>query len=560
MTLTISVLLASDAKESYVAFRVLCKTKRSRTPGKIKSQKREEEEFQDFAVGSKLPAMPRLRHRHRHRRAAYPPKIFIRLSLFLAFILCLHPASASNMGVNWGTQASHPLPPHKVVQMLKDNGIKRVKLFDADDSALKVLTGTDIEVIVAIPNNMLQQIADTDSGAADSWVTRKIVHYAFEGGVKFKYVAVGNEPFLTSYNGTFLNLTFPALQNIQNALNNANLGDKIRATVPMNADVLENSALPSQGTFRNDSAQQMKQILALLHQNKCPFTINIYPFISLANSGNFPLNYVFFDSTIVQVQDGANAYANTFDASYDTLVAALANEGYPSMPIIVGEIGWPTNGFPAATPKNAQKFNQGFLNHVQENVGTPRRPNTIIEYYLFSLLDEDQKSIDPGNFERHWGIFAYDGTAKYSLVVPGASNNAVNNSAGGTLVNATGVEYLARKWCVVANDTNLASLADSVSYACANSDCTELGFGSSCNNVLDAKGNASYGFNQYFQMKNQEMGSCNFKGLASVTETDPSVDGCKFIVQIVASPAQRTQLLDMTSVMGVNGKENGDWD
>ncbi|MCO5601025.1 hypothetical protein L7F22_055142 [Adiantum nelumboides] len=452
------------------------------------------------------------------------------------------------MGVNWGTQASHPLPPRTVVQMLKNNRITRVKLFDADDSALKALTGTTIEVMVAIPNNMLQQIADTASGAANSWVMSKIVRYAFEGGVKIKYVAVGNEPFLTSYNGTFLNLTFPALLNIQNALNNANLGDKIKVTVPMNADVLSNSELPSQGTFRNDSAQQMKKILGLLHQNNCPFTVNIYPFISLANSENFPLNYVFFDSTIVQVQDGANAYTNTFDASYDTLVAALANAGYASMPIIVGEIGWPTDGFPAATPENAQKFNHGFLNHIQENIGTPQRPNTSIDYYLFSLLDEDQKSIDPGNFERHWGIFAYDGTVKYSLVVPGAPDNAANNSTG-TLVNAMGVEYLARKWCVVANDTDLASLADSVSYACANSDCTVLGFGSSCNNAFDAKGNASYGFNQYFQMNSQELGSCNFKGLASITDIDPSVVGCKFIVQIVVSSASRTESVNIFSMM-----------
>lgn len=55
--------------------------------------------------------------------------------------------------------------------------------------------------------------------------------------ILFRYVAVGNEPFLSSYNGSFLNVTFPALQNIQNALNEAGHGDSIKATVPLNADV-----------------------------------------------------------------------------------------------------------------------------------------------------------------------------------------------------------------------------------------------------------------------------------------------------------------------------------
>ncbi|KAH7433750.1 hypothetical protein KP509_07G084000 [Ceratopteris richardii] len=435
--------------------------------------------------------------------------------------------------------------------MLKDNNISRVKLFDADDSSLEALRGTSIEVVIAIPNKMLQQMADPATGAADTWVVHKVLRYAFQGGVNLKYVAVGNEPFLTSYNGTFINFTFPALQNIQNALNNANLGDKIKATIPMNADVLWNSALPSQGKFRNDTAEQMHQILDLFHQNNCPFTINIYPFISLADSENFPIDYAFFDSDTVQIHDGANTYTNTFDASYDTLVAALSDAGYPDMPIIVGEIGWPTDGFIAATPENAQRFNQGFLNHVEGGSGTPLRPNTPVEYYLFSLLDEDQKSIDPGNFERHWGIFAYDGKAKYPLSLPGVALNSTNSNTS-SLVNATGVQYLPQQWCVVADDADLANLAESVSYACANSDCTEVEYGSSCNGVLDARGNASYAFNQYFQMNSQAPGSCNFNGLASITEEDPSVGDCKYIVQIAISFAStKTELTRMLYIMQI---------
>lgn len=105
---------------------------------------------------------------------------------------------------------------------------------------------------------------------------------------------MGNEPFLSSYNGSFVNITFPALKNIQSALNDAGLGDKIKATVPMNADVYDGT-LPSAGHFRNDTSSQMTQIAQFLSQNNAPFTVNIYPFLSLCLSEGFPIDYAFFD-------------------------------------------------------------------------------------------------------------------------------------------------------------------------------------------------------------------------------------------------------------------------
>lgn len=75
------------------------------------------------------------------------------------------------------------------------------------------------------------------------------VHYIFF----CRYVAVGNKPFLKSYNNSFLNITFPPLHKIQNALNEAGLGDKIKVIVSLNADVNqspENNHVPSAGIFR----------------------------------------------------------------------------------------------------------------------------------------------------------------------------------------------------------------------------------------------------------------------------------------------------------------------
>lgn len=162
----------------------------------------------------------------------------------------------------------------------------------------------------------------------------------------FRFVAVGNEPFLKSYNGSFINLTFPALANIQNALNEAGLGNSVKATVPLNADVYDSPAsnpVPSAGRFRPDIIGQMTQIVDFLGNNSAPITINIYPFLSLYGNDDFPLNYAFFDGA-KPVDDNGIAYTNVFDANFDTLVSALKAVGHGDMPIIVGEVGWPTEG------------------------------------------------------------------------------------------------------------------------------------------------------------------------------------------------------------------------
>lgn len=77
-----------------------------------------------------------------------------RLCLFLSCVIVLGILSdrVEGLGFNWGTQAIHKLPPDTVVQLMKDNGIQKVKLFDADEITLSALSGTNIEVMVAIPN------------------------------------------------------------------------------------------------------------------------------------------------------------------------------------------------------------------------------------------------------------------------------------------------------------------------------------------------------------------------------------------------------------------------
>ncbi|EPS74227.1 beta-1,3-glucanase, acidic, partial [Genlisea aurea] len=434
-----------------------------------------------------------------------------------------------SLGVNWGTMATHRLPPNVVVQILKDNGINKVKLFDADQSTMNALAGTGIEVMVAIPNDQLAAMGSYNR--AKAWVRRNVTRYNFSGGVNIKYVAVGNEPFLTSYNNSFLHTTFPALQNIQNALNEAGLGDSVKATVPLNADVYgspDSNPVPSAGRFRPDILDQMTQMVQFLNQNKAPFTVNIYPFLSLYANENFPVDYAFFDGAAAPVVDtNGIQYTNVFDANFDTLVSALRGLGYGDMAIVVGEVGWPTDGDRNANVNNAVRFYRGLLPRLAANRGTPLRPG-YVEVYLFGLIDEDAKSVQPGNFERHWGILRYDGQPKFPMDLSGQGVERY-------LVGAQGVKYLPKKWCVFRQDAkDLSKLGPNINFACTFSDCTALGYGSSCGG-LDANGNASYAFNMYFQTQNQDELSCVFQGLAVVTDQNVSQGNCNFTLQIAAS-------------------------
>ena len=89
------------------------------------------------------------------------------------------------LGVNWGTISMHPLPPYIVVQLLRDNGIKKVKLFDANLDTMRALALINLEVMVAIPNEMLE-VLTLDSQASDNWVARNVTRYTFPGRVNIK--------------------------------------------------------------------------------------------------------------------------------------------------------------------------------------------------------------------------------------------------------------------------------------------------------------------------------------------------------------------------------------
>ncbi|KAH7565931.1 hypothetical protein JRO89_XS08G0040200 [Xanthoceras sorbifolium] len=437
------------------------------------------------------------------------------------------------VGVNWGNIASHPLPPKTVVQLLKDNGIRKVKLFDSDPKSLMALEGSGMEVMVAIPNLELQNMADSSINA-DDWVSEYLLDFVDK--VKIRYVAVGNEPFLKSYNGSFVKHTFPALRNIQKALEKAGLGKKIKATVPLNADVYEsNSSKPSDGQFRPDVKNLMTQIVKFLRDNDSPFVVNIYPFLSLYDNDNFPIEFAFFEKNGHPVDDKGYQYTNVLDANYDTLLWSLKKIGVDDIKIIIGEIGWPTDGHKHATTKNAHKFYDGLFKRLNDNKGTPLRSSAKFDVYLFGLLDEDQKSIAPGFFERHWGIFRFDGQPKFALDITGKGQNKMP-------LAAKGVEYLEHQWCVfdtsMVEDTRSWMVQKQTEIACQYGDCTTLTPGGSCNSLSNSS-HVSYAFNMFYQINNQKASACDFEGLGMIVKKNASQGQCLFPIMIDSGARER---------------------
>lgn len=318
-----------------------------------------------------------------------------------------------------------------------------------------------------------------------------------------------------------------AATNVQRALVRANLDSKVKVVVPCSFDTfLAESNLPSKGHFRADLNKTMIQLLTFLNKHGSPFFVTISPFLSLQRNKNISLDFSLFKETAKAHNDSHRTYKNSFDLSYDTLVTALSTIGFSKIDIVVAQIGWPTDGAASANSSIAETFMKGFLNHLHSKMGTPLRPrNPPVETYILSLLDEDQKSIASGNFERHWGVFTFDGQAKYHVDFGQGSKK---------LVNAQNVEYLPSKWCVVNNNRDLSNASTSALEACSNADCSALSPGGSCSNI-SWPGNISYAFNSYYQQHDQSADSCNFGSLGLITTVDPSVGKCRFPVELRTS-------------------------
>ncbi|QHO36087.1 Glucan endo-1,3-beta-glucosidase [Arachis hypogaea] len=335
--------------------------------------------------------------------------------------------AAQPIGVCYGTVADNLPPPKEVVDLYEANGIEKMRIYNPDPSIMEALKGSNIELVVGVPNEDIQTLA-TSEPSAIQWVQNNIkTHINY---VKFRYIVVGNEIMPNDQQAQFM---FRAMQNIYAALVSFKLHTKIKVSTAIKLSVLGSSYPPSQGSFSPSSYSYIKPIISFLADKDAPLLVNLYTYFTyIGDPNDINLDFALFSPSNTTIKDGKYEYHNLFDASLDAVYAALEKLDAPNLQVVVSESGWPSDGGSAATVLNAKLYYQNLVQHVTQ--GTPKRPNQALETYLFAMFDEDLKG--PAETERHFGLFHPNKNLKYQISFTSCSSESdVPNSSALSMKN-----------------------------------------------------------------------------------------------------------------------------
>ena len=340
----------------------------------------------------------------------------------------------NSIGINYGQIADNLPSPEDVVPLVKSIGATKVKLYDADPRVLSAFSNTGVEFIVGLGNEYLDKMRDPTK--AQAWVKQNVqVHLP---ATKITCIFVGNE--ILTFNDTSLSDNLlPAMQSVHTALVNLGLDKQVTVTTAHSLAILQTSYPPSAGAFREDLIDCLSETLSFHQKTGSPFLINAYPYFAYKGSPKqIPLDFVLFQPNQGVIDPATNLhYDNMLYAQIDAVYSALASLGYKKLPVHISETGWPSKGDEdeaGATADNAKKYNGNLIKLMSKKTGTPMRPNSDLNIYVFALFNENMK---PGpTSERNYGLFKPDGTPAYPLGI--STNNVVgsNTTASGSIGNA----------------------------------------------------------------------------------------------------------------------------
>lgn len=239
----------------------------------------------------------------------------------------------------------------------------------------------------------------------------------------------------------------------------------------------------------------------------------------MQNKGLVPLENTLFKPNKEMVDPNTLLhYTNVLDAMIDAAYFSMKTLNITDVTVLVTETGWPSKGDskePYATPANAVTYNSNLIKHVLDRSGTPLHPEITSSVYIYELFNEDLRS--PPVSEANWGLFYGNVTPAYSLRVSGVGTFLAGDNANQT-------------YCVAGDGVDLKSLQAALDWACGvgRANCSEIQPGESCYQPNNVKNHASYAFDGYYQSQGKSPGSCDFKGVAMITTTDPSHGRCIF--------------------------------
>ncbi|KAK6142404.1 hypothetical protein DH2020_022752 [Rehmannia glutinosa] len=443
--------------------------------------------------------------------------------LFIFFVV-VSLADGGSIGVNYGRIANNLPSAAKVVNLLKSQGLDRVKVYDPDPAVLKALSGSGIKVTVNLPNELLSAAARRPSFAY-SWVKNNVA--AYHPSTAIEAIAVGNEVFVDTHNTT--RYLIPALYNIQKALVKYNFHGDIKISSPIALSALQTSYPSSAGSFRPDLIEPVfKPMLEFLRKTGSSLMINVYPFFAYeSNADVIPLDYALFREN-PGVADAGNGlrYFSLFDAQIDAVFAAMSALKYDDVPIIVSETGWPSKGDSnelGATVENAAAYNGNLVRRVLSGGGTPLRPHADLTVYLFALFNENKK-VGPTS-ERNFGLFYPDEKKVYDIpfTAEGLKGYRDNSPAPVTGVEQRVSTANGQTWCVAKGEAGKDKLQAGLDYACGEggADCHPIQPGSTCFDPNTLEAHASFAFNSYYQKKGRAFGTCFFGGAAYIVSQQP---------------------------------------
>ncbi|XP_031271704.1 glucan endo-1,3-beta-glucosidase 3-like [Pistacia vera] len=441
------------------------------------------------------------------------------LLLFLLFTVSAVSADEDAfIGVNIGTDLSDMPSPTQVVALLKAQNIRHVRLYDADRAMLLALANTGIQVTVSVPNEQLLGIGQSNATAAN-WVARNII--AHVPATNITAISVGSEVLTVLPNAGPVLVS--ALKYIHSALVASNLDGQIKVSTPHSSSIILDSFPPSQAFFNRSWDPVMVPLLKFLQSTGSSLMLNVYPYYDyMQSNGVIPLDYALF-RPLPPNKEAVDAntllhYTNVFDAIVDAAYFAMSDLNFTNIPIVVLESGWPSKGDssePDATVDNANTYNSNLIRHVLNNTGTPKHPGIAVSTYIYELYNEDTR---PGSIsEKNWGLFDADGVPVYVLHLTGAGTVLANDTTNQT-------------FCVAKDGADRKMLQAALDWACGPGkvDCSVLLQGQPCYEPDNVISHSTYAFNAYFQQMGKSPGTCDFKGVAAITTTDPSHGSCIF--------------------------------
>ncbi|KAL8469877.1 hypothetical protein ACS0TY_032660 [Phlomoides rotata] len=440
--------------------------------------------------------------------------LFILSSLSVQSVL----SDLGTIGINYGRIANDLPSPPQVVQLLKAQGITKVKLYDTDSIVLSAFSGSGISLTVALPNEQLAAAAAKQL-FTDSWVQSNILPYY--PNTKIEAIAVGNEVFIDPQNTT--KFLVSAMKNIYASLVKYDIASSIKTSSPIALSALQTSYPSSAGAFKPELIEPVvKPMLDFLKLTGSYLMVNAYPFFAyIDNTDTISLDYALFrENAGNKDPNNGLVYKSLFDAQIDAVYAAMTALGFNDVKIVISETGWPSKGDEnevGASTENAAAYNGNLVRRVLTGGGSPLRPDEPLDVFLFALFNENQK---PGaTSERNYGLFFPSEAKVYDVPLTAEALNSWNES----LVEA-------QTWCVAKDNAGEKKLQEALDYACGEggADCRPIQEGATCYHPNTLKAHASYAFNSFYQKNYRKSWSCYFGGAAYVVTNSPKFGSCEF--------------------------------